>query len=82
MIGECGIAKGNLAPAGYIQIHGELWRAERLGEGPPIEAGQSVRVKQMEGLTLFVVRDNTEDRKQNTADRNQLNSQGRISADE
>lgn len=55
MIGECGIAKGNLAPTGYIQIHGELWRAERLGEGPPIEAGQSVRVKLMEGLTLFVV---------------------------
>ena len=55
MIGERGIAKGSLAPAGYIQIHGELWRAERFGEGPPIEAGQPVIVKQMEGLTLFVV---------------------------
>jgi membrane protein implicated in regulation of membrane protease activity len=61
MIGERGIAKEKLAPAGYIQIRGELWRAERLGEGPPIEAGLPVRVKKMEGLTLFVVLDNTED---------------------
>ncbi len=71
MIGECGIAKEILAPSGYIQVHGELWRAERLGEGPPIEAGHSVRVKKMEGLTLFVVLDNTEHRRQKTADRNE-----------
>ena len=58
MIGERGIAKGNLAPAGYIQIHGELWRAERFREGPPIEAGQPVRVKHMEGLMLFVEPEN------------------------
>ena len=62
MIGERGIAKEKLAPAGYIQVHGELWRAERLGEGPPIEAGQPVRVTKMEGLTLFVVLENTADR--------------------
>ena len=61
MIGARGIAKENLAPAGYIQIHGELWRAERLGEEPSIEAGQSVQVKKMEGLTLFVVPANPED---------------------
>jgi len=79
MIGECGIAKEKLAPSGYIQVHGELWRAERLGEGPPIEAGQPVRVKKMEGLTLFIVLDNTEhslrraqpSRRQKTADRNE-----------
>ena len=61
MIGERGIAKEQLAPTGYIQIHGELWRAERIGEGPPIETGRSVRVKKMEGLTLLVEPDNTED---------------------
>jgi membrane protein implicated in regulation of membrane protease activity len=55
MVGERGIANEKLAPSGYIQIHGELWRAERLGDGPPIEKGQPVRVKKMEGLTLFVV---------------------------
>jgi membrane protein implicated in regulation of membrane protease activity len=69
MIGARGIAKDKLAPSGYIQIHGELWKAERLEEGPPIEAGQSVRVKKMEGLTLFVVLDSTDDRRQKTADR-------------
>ena len=61
MIGERGVAKGKLAPAGYIQIRGELWRAETIGEGPPAEEGQPVRVKKMEGLTLFVVPDDTEE---------------------
>ena len=62
MIGERGVAREKLVPAGYVKIRGELWRAERIGEGPPIEAGQPVRVKKMEGLTLFVVPDNSEDR--------------------
>ena len=55
MIGECGLAKEQLAPAGYVQIHGERWRAVKIDDGPPIEEGQPVRVKKMEGLTLFVV---------------------------
>jgi len=55
MIGERGVAKERLAPAGYVQIHGELWRAVKIDDGPPIEEGQPVRVKKMEGLTLFVV---------------------------
>jgi len=54
LIGAQGIAKQRLIPCGYVQIHGELWRAEKLGEGPPIEAGQAVRVEKMEGLTVFV----------------------------
>ena len=32
MIGECGIVKKRLDPSGYIQIGGELWRAESLEE--------------------------------------------------
>ncbi len=55
MIGAVGIVKQRLAPSGYVRIHGELWRAEKLGQGPPIEAGQIVRVQKMEGLTVFVV---------------------------
>lgn len=62
MIGARGVAKENLVPTGYVTIRGELWRAEIIGEGPPIEAGQPVRVKKMDGLTLFVALDNTEDR--------------------
>ena len=54
MIGERGIAKERLAPSGYVQVHGELWRAEKIGDGPPIEAGQPVHIIKMEGLTLFV----------------------------
>jgi membrane-bound ClpP family serine protease len=54
LIGVQGIAKQRLIPSGYVQIHGELWRAERFGNGPPIEAGQTVRVEKMEGLTVFV----------------------------
>ena len=66
LIGERGIAKERLAPSGYIRIRGELWRAERFGEGPPIEAEQPVRVKKMEGLTLFVVPEKTEDKERRT----------------
>jgi hypothetical protein len=71
MIAERGVAKEKLAPSGYVQIHGELWRAEKIGEGPPIEEGQPVRVKKMEGLTLFVVPEKTEDREQRTENRKQ-----------
>ena len=55
MIGAQGLAKQRLAPYVYVRIRGELWRAERLGEGPPIEAGQTVRVEKIKGLTVFVV---------------------------
>ncbi len=59
MIGERGIARERLAPSGYVQVHGELWRAEKMGEGQPIEAGQSVQIVKMEGLTLFVEQRNS-----------------------
>ena len=58
MIGEQGVARDRLAPSGYVQVHGELWRAEKLGDGPPIEAGQPVQIVQMEGLTLYVKQGN------------------------
>jgi len=54
MVGKHAIARERLAPAGYVQIHGELWRAEKIGGGPPVEIGQKVKVVKMEGLTLFV----------------------------
>ena len=59
MIGQSAIAKERLAPSGYIQVHGELWRAEKIGGGPPIEAGQPVRIVEMKGLTLFVKEQNS-----------------------
>ena len=69
MLGERGVTKEKLAPDGYIQIRGELWRAEKIAEGPPIGEGQAVRVKKMEGLTLFVELESAEDREQKTEDR-------------
>ena len=54
MVGEHGIAKERLAPSGYVQVHGELWRGVKIDEGPPIEMGQPVKIVKMEGLTLFV----------------------------
>lgn len=58
MIGKCGVAKEPLAPTGYIQIQGELWRAEKIHNCPPIERGESVRVTEMQGLKLFVTIEN------------------------
>jgi membrane-bound ClpP family serine protease len=54
MIGERGIVKKRLDPSGYIQIGGELWRAENVEAGSPIEIGHVVQVIKMEGLKLFV----------------------------
>jgi membrane protein implicated in regulation of membrane protease activity len=54
MIGERAIARKRLAPTGYVRIHGELWRAEKIGDGPPIEIGQTVKIVKMKGLTLMV----------------------------
>ncbi len=59
MIGEHGVAKDRLAPSGYVQVRGELWRAQKMDDGPPIEAGQMVQIVKMEGLTLFVKQRNT-----------------------
>lgn len=54
MIGERGIAKERLAPMGYVQVRGELWRAEIIEGASAIEMGQPVKIVKMDGLTLFV----------------------------
>lgn len=54
MVGLRGIAKERLAPTGYIQIRGELWRAEVIGEGPPIEKGEWVQVHEIRQALLRV----------------------------
>ena len=68
MIGERGLAKERLAPTGYIQIKGELWRAENIGKGPSIEKGEWVRVQKMTGLKLFVVAEKQVDNLRETKD--------------
>lgn len=60
MIGERGIVKERLDPVGYIQVGGELWRAESVEAGLPIAIGEVVWVAKMEGLKLFVRRERSE----------------------
>ena len=60
MIGTRGIAEERLAPSGYVYIHGELWQAEVMKGYPPIERGETVRVREINGLKLLVQPDNLE----------------------
>ena len=54
MIGRTGIAREALAPFGQVAVMGELWRA--VSEGETVEAGATVRVVDVDGLTLKVVK--------------------------
>ena len=69
MIGLRGITKEKLAPTGYIMVQGELWKAEKMVNEPPIEKNKWVQVKKIEGLKLFVVPDGTAVRGQMTEKR-------------
>jgi len=61
MVGLRGITKERLAPAGYILVQGELWKAEKMSGEPPIGINKWVRVQKIEGLKLYVEPDGTED---------------------
>ncbi len=54
MIGRTGIVREALAPSGQVAVLGELWRA--VSEGEAVEAGATVRVVDVDGLTLKVVK--------------------------
>jgi membrane protein implicated in regulation of membrane protease activity len=54
LIGMKGVAEEQLAPSGYIRVHGELWQAEMIREGPPIEKGEGVWIQGIRGLVLLV----------------------------
>lgn len=58
MIGVRGIAQERLAPSGYALVGRELWRVEMIEPGQPIEKGEAVRVREINGLTLMVEREN------------------------
>jgi len=44
---------GEMTDAGWVSVHGELWRARSEA---PLEAGEHVRVRAVEELTLVVER--------------------------
>lgn len=51
MIGEIGVARTAVASDGKVFVHGELWNARARS---PIEAGQRVRVRSVDGLRVEV----------------------------
>jgi membrane-bound serine protease (ClpP class) len=53
LIGQVGVARGGLAPAGQVAVQGELWNAVA---DEPVEDGARVRVVDVNGLTLKVVK--------------------------
>jgi membrane protein implicated in regulation of membrane protease activity len=61
MIGKQGQAKEKLDPGGYVQIGGELWRAETKDASPSIGEGEWVTVVEMDGLLLIVKSDDRKD---------------------
>jgi membrane-bound serine protease (ClpP class) len=53
LVGQTGVVRRALNPAGLVFIHGELWQART--EGEPLEPGTTVRVDDIEdGLVLDV----------------------------
>ena len=53
LVGNIGIAQQPLVPRGQVLVHGELWQAE---SSDPTAAGEQVRVRSVDGLTLLVDR--------------------------
>ncbi|HTV16502.1 MAG TPA: nodulation protein NfeD [Acidobacteriaceae bacterium] len=51
LVGAVGVAQQALEPTGQILVHGEIWLAQSPA---PIAAGQPVRVRAVDGLTLLV----------------------------
>ena len=54
MVGASGITKEPLDPEGYVQIHGELWRAEAESQDRPIPRRRPIRVISVRGYRLVV----------------------------
>lgn len=54
MVGLTGKAKETIEPSGYVEIRGELWRAQVEEGVKAIRAGDMVEVRDVRGLTLIV----------------------------
>ncbi len=54
--GRLGRARDALEPEGYVALGGELWRAERATDSPPVASGDPIRVRDIHGLKLIVER--------------------------
>jgi membrane-bound serine protease (ClpP class) len=54
LVGAVGTARTDLSPTGTVFVKGEWWRAEV--DNGPIQAGEEVRVRSVEGSKLHVTR--------------------------
>jgi membrane-bound serine protease (ClpP class) len=54
LVGETGVARDDLAPEGPVMVQGEIWRA--IATDGSVPSGAAVRVVDVNGLTLSVVR--------------------------
>lgn len=54
IIGTLGRAEERLTPAGYVRVRGELWKAEVVGGNRPVDKGENVRVRDVNGMVLMV----------------------------
>ena len=57
VIGKRAVARDALNPWGYVEVEGELWRAELAPGETPVPPGGPVTIQAIEGLTLFVTHD-------------------------
>ena len=54
LVGRTGVAEEPLAPAGWVRVGGELWRATLAPGAPPVAAGGAVRIRELRGLQAIV----------------------------
>jgi membrane-bound ClpP family serine protease len=52
--GALGVVTKPLAPAGYVRLGSELWKAELVSGNGPVSEGSAIRVVEVRGLTLIV----------------------------
>jgi membrane protein implicated in regulation of membrane protease activity len=57
LVGSRGVAKEWLGPHGYVQVHGELWKAKAEPSDQPISPHSPIRVQAARGMTLIVTAD-------------------------
>src|SRR5262245_53769863 len=54
LLGQTAVARSRLAPEGQVNVQGEIWRA--IADEGPIDEGARVRIVDVQGLTLRVVK--------------------------
>lgn len=54
LLGAAGDVRVRLDPVGQIFVEGALWKARVDDGGAPVEVGRTVKVREVDGLTLVV----------------------------